>query len=136
MMTTHDDTAPRIPVREAGTLPDPYAEHPAIDELAALARDGRGHYVTEATRATVRRVTGLALTAGATWNAGDIATALRAMAEAGTLSDPYAGDCGCGHSPTEHPNGGPCAGTGATLDPIYGIPTDEACACVAYAEAD
>jgi hypothetical protein len=55
--------------------------------------------------------------------------------EAGTLSDPYAGDCGCGHSPTEHPNGGPCAGTGATLDPIYGIPTDQACACIAYAEA-
>lgn len=35
-------------------------------------------------------------------------------------------ECGCGHP--IHP-GRACDGTGATLDPMYGIDPDEPCAC-------
>lgn len=66
----------------------------ALDELRALTRGGwapstyRGllHYVTESTRATVRRVTGLTIRPGDRWTAEDCDTAATALLEA-TPSD-------------------------------------------------
>lgn len=52
-----------------------------ISELRALGRDRRSHYVTESARGYVRRITGLELTAGDIWTAGDIETALAALGE-------------------------------------------------------
>jgi len=55
--------------------------------------------------------------------------------EAGAQTDRLEPDddteCGCGHTFAEHDPTGQCTGTGATLDPIYGIPPDEECACSA-----
>jgi hypothetical protein len=41
-------------------------------------------------------------------------------------------ECECGHPGTMHPGLGACIGTGATLDPEYGIPPDEECVCAAF----
>lgn len=54
----------------------------ALDELSALMADGRSHYVTEATRETVHRITGLSLTDGERWTAEDIWTAHEALSDA------------------------------------------------------
>jgi hypothetical protein len=42
-------------------------------------------------------------------------------------------DCGCGHP--SHP-GRPCNGTGAELDPIYAVPSGEACVCTTDTDPD
>lgn len=57
----------------------------ALDELDALSMSSWTHrpyqYVTEATRATVRRVTGLTLTPGERWSRADVDTAATALRE-------------------------------------------------------
>ncbi len=89
-------------VRAAGILADDDAEQLAAAVLAAPMIDDQGHDVTEL---------------GGGWS---------------QWLDNIIPDCECGHRDDEHEDDGPCKGTGATLDPMYGRPADEACLCVRY----